>query len=476
MYHDSPLSPPGPPPASGCSGLLSRVFPGPPFPQRRLLSRCLFLLGERQGRELPRPLKAGSQAEVEPPLGLAFSLHLLVPGLFASRWAREGGGEEERLLADVHFLGVSHSREQRLTENTRCDEEGSPGGGEPLKAMWPERKARKGTKRSAGGALRGVSRGGAREKPGVGRDEEALGRAAESPGRVSRPGPARVRACCQGRRDAPTALSRRRAGFPFLGRTAILRVAGSQKREKPRGRRSGVSWGKGRSRSPLGCPRPSLLGLGDALSSPEAAGPSSHPDQASLWTGRREALSLSYIDRMTDLVAVWEVGLSDGVHKIEFEHGTTSGKRVVYVDGKEIIRKEWMFKLVGKETFTVGAANTKATINIDAVSGFAYEYTLEIDGKSLKKYLENRSKTTNTWVLHLDGTDFRVVLEKDTMDVWCNGKKVETAGEFVEDGTETHFSIGKHNCYIKAISSGKRREGILHMLIVDDGEIPEVLE
>lgn len=69
-----------------------------------------------------------------------------------------------------------------------------------------------------------------------------------------------------------------------------------------------------------------------------------------------------------------------------------------------------MFKLVGKETFCVGAAKTKATINIDAVSGFAYEYTLEIDGKSLKKYMENRSKTTNTWVLHLDGEDWRVVL------------------------------------------------------------------
>ncbi|XP_057623298.1 fas apoptotic inhibitory molecule 1 isoform X3 [Chionomys nivalis] len=113
---------------------------------------------------------------------------------------------------------------------------------------------------------------------------------------------------------------------------------------------------------------------------------------------------------MTDLVAVWDVALSDGIHKIEFEHGTTSGKRVVYVDGKEEIRKEWMFKLVGKETFWVGAAKTKATINIDAVSGFAYEYTLEIDGKSLKKYMENRSKTTNTWVLHLDGEDRRVVL------------------------------------------------------------------
>ena len=35
-----------------------------------------------------------------------------------------------------------------------------------------------------------------------------------------------------------------------------------------------------------------------------------------------------------DLVAVWEVALSDGVHRIEFAHGTTSGKRVVYVNGK----------------------------------------------------------------------------------------------------------------------------------------------
>ncbi|XP_072273976.1 fas apoptotic inhibitory molecule 1 isoform X3 [Pyxicephalus adspersus] len=116
------------------------------------------------------------------------------------------------------------------------------------------------------------------------------------------------------------------------------------------------------------------------------------------------------LEKMTDLVAVWEVALSDGIHKIEFEHGTTSGKRVVYVDGKEIIRKDWMFKLVGKETFPVGASQTKATINIDAVSGFAYEYTLEVNGKSLKKYMENRSKTTNTWLLHLDGEDCRVVL------------------------------------------------------------------
>lgn len=79
---------------------------------------------------------------------------------------------------------------------------------------------------------------------------------------------------------------------------------------------------------------------------------------------------------------------------------------------QELLRRDWMFKLVGKETFNVGKSDTKATINIDAVSGFAYEYTLEINGKSLKKYMENRSKVTSTWVLNLDGTDCRVVLGK----------------------------------------------------------------
>ncbi|KAM4711351.1 fas apoptotic inhibitory molecule 1-like [Anableps anableps] len=172
-----------------------------------------------------------------------------------------------------------------------------------------------------------------------------------------------------------------------------------------------------------------------------------------------------------DVVAVWEVALSDGVYRIEFAHGTTTGKRVVCVNGTEVIRKDWMFKLVGKETFTVGSANTKATINIEAISGFAYEYSLNVGGKSLQKFIDNRAKTTKTWVVQVDGADYRVVLEKDTMDVWCNGQKADTTGEFVDDGTETHFAVGEHDCCIKAMSSGKKN-GIVHCLLLDGEKVP----
>ncbi|KAM9696130.1 fas apoptotic inhibitory molecule 1-like isoform 2-T2 [Dama dama] len=179
---------------------------------------------------------------------------------------------------------------------------------------------------------------------------------------------------------------------------------------------------------------------------------------------------------MTDLVALWKVALSDRVHKIEFEHGTASGKRVVYVNGKKVLRKEWMFSLIGKETFCIGASKIKATINIKPRCASSYDYTLEINGKSLKEYMESRKKTTNTWILHLNSKDFRVVLEKDTMDVWCNGKKMKTVGEFVDDGSENHFKIMSHDCYIKTVRSSKQNQGIIHSLIVGNREIPQIFE
>ena len=35
-----------------------------------------------------------------------------------------------------------------------------------------------------------------------------------------------------------------------------------------------------------------------------------------------------------EATAEWAITLSDGKHRIQFEHGTTSGKRVIVLDGK----------------------------------------------------------------------------------------------------------------------------------------------
>ena len=38
-----------------------------------------------------------------------------------------------------------------------------------------------------------------------------------------------------------------------------------------------------------------------------------------------------------DLVARWDIALADGKYRVEFEHGTTSGRRVIRVNDKVIL-------------------------------------------------------------------------------------------------------------------------------------------
>ena len=194
---------------------------------------------------------------------------------------------------------------------------------------------------------------------------------------------------------------------------------------------------------------------------------------------------------MSDLVAVWDVPLCDKVHLVEFEHGTTTGKRVLKVDGKvchrnpfrsipshpipsllttcidafqsmpsssleqEIVRRDWMFKLVGSELFEISGddeqVHAKCEILINASTGFTYEYSLFVNGKQLKKFKEKQSKIMRTWVVELNQQMWRITLgsyshftllyirplfflmssslEKESLDIWVNGLKAETTHE-----------------------------------------------
>ena len=64
---------------------------------------------------------------------------------------------------------------------------------------------------------------------------------------------------------------------------------------------------------------------------------------------------------------VWKVPLGSGNHVVEFAHGTTSGSRVLKVDKTEILRKDWMFRLVGEERFNIGPKKQPARISIEAL-------------------------------------------------------------------------------------------------------------
>lgn len=63
-------------------------------------------------------------------------------------------------------------------------------------------------------------------------------------------------------------------------------------------------------------------------------------------------MSSERVSNPGDAVATWDLRLNDGPHTVTFEHGTTSGKRVIIVDGQEV----YIYKVVARHSrpFSIG--------------------------------------------------------------------------------------------------------------------------
>jgi hypothetical protein len=69
--------------------------------------------------------------------------------------------------------------------------------------------------------------------------------------------------------------------------------------------------------------------------------------------------------------------------------------------------------------------------------------------------------------------------DKESLDVWVDGAKMQTDAVFGDEGTEINFPIDPSDetvpqAQIRTISSGNVREGIVYCLIIDGQEIPEL--
>ena len=113
-----------------------------------------------------------------------------------------------------------------------------------------------------------------------------------------------------------------------------------------------------------------------------------------------------------DLVARWKVPLKGKVHTVEFEHGAAlTGKRVVFLDGTPVVRKDFMFNLVGSEPFRI--SGTKCCVNIESdKSIWEFKYTLTVDGNPLESHMRETKTRTRIWLPKLQGKLRRVVLGK----------------------------------------------------------------
>ncbi|XP_012276486.1 fas apoptotic inhibitory molecule 1 [Orussus abietinus] len=169
--------------------------------------------------------------------------------------------------------------------------------------------------------------------------------------------------------------------------------------------------------------------------------------------------------------AKWSVPLNDGNHVIEFEHGTATGRRVVKVDGKTLVHRDWMFRLVGDEVVMFG--DTRFVIRVDPIPGLKYSYTLWVNGKSFNNFVQSQSKILESWLTNIGGNQYRIVLDKSKQSVWVNGEQIEVENEFVDGGADMMFSLEGLPVVIRSSSSGRKDIGIKYTLYVNGVQAEE---
>ncbi|EDW10102.1 fas apoptotic inhibitory molecule 1 [Drosophila mojavensis] len=188
-----------------------------------------------------------------------------------------------------------------------------------------------------------------------------------------------------------------------------------------------------------------------------------------------------------NIVAQWCAPINGKMYRIELEHGTTSGRRMIWVNGREVLRRDWMFKLVGEDTFDIDQA--RCIIRVDPAPGFKYEYSLYIDGKPHAQYTEELTRQYRLWLCtcgsgsggggseQAGSTDasqeYRIMLKLDTLSLYVNDELREETAVFVEGGTDTSFVLQDTPFVLQARSSGNKHDGIVHTLLVNGVPVPE---
>jgi hypothetical protein len=171
-----------------------------------------------------------------------------------------------------------------------------------------------------------------------------------------------------------------------------------------------------------------------------------------------------------DVVARWIFPVHGKIFDIELEHGTISGKRVIWVNGEEVMRRDMMYRLVGEDVFFV--EEKRCIIHIFPASNFKYSYKLFIDGIECEIYNQAQSKIMKTWEIKINDVNYRVVLEKDTLNVYLNGILRDEKPEFCEGGTDTIFTDNGHT-FVLSARSGDSSEPICYKLKVN-GAVQEI--
>lgn len=98
-----------------------------------------------------------------------------------------------------------------------------------------------------------------------------------------------------------------------------------------------------------------------------------------------------------------------------------------------------------------------------------------MEGVEFEHYNQSQQKILKTWEIKINEKTYRVVLEKDTLNIYLNGDLREEKAEFVDNGTETRFEADD-NSFVLCAKMSSDHSGVFYELLLNGvvQEVPEI--
>ncbi|EGT46362.1 hypothetical protein CAEBREN_24775 [Caenorhabditis brenneri] len=96
-----------------------------------------------------------------------------------------------------------------------------------------------------------------------------------------------------------------------------------------------------------------------------------------------------------------------------------------------------------------------------------FVYKLKVNDQGFKDYQDAFYKKFDAWTVN----GLRIVLDKETLELWCNGEALKDVDRnFVDGGTLVTFDLNQYHYQLR--TQGNESSGIFHLLYVNDEVIP----
>jgi len=183
--------------------------------------------------------------------------------------------------------------------------------------------------------------------------------------------------------------------------------------------------------------------------------------------------------------------------EVVFQHNTLTGNQRLFVNGHELFKSGWQYKLTGNLSFTLDDRAVEILIRSDSVGNLTYSLSVnnkeihvskggllnEKDEQEKKLKRIHDSINISTWVFSVGGGLDKCVLHQvelhhQTMDVLLDGFKIDAISDFIDEGSSYTFQVDGIDANIHVIplaisekktAGGVPGSGLKTMLILGNG-------